>query len=157
MSEPEWMSRAACRGHWDEGGWDDLTSREQLDVCSTCHVLDQCRADVDDLTRRGCRPYGVVQAGHAFQLHLGSSIRVLSAAAAAPKRLAPRPDPPFDETRTVCAHGHPWTRQTVRLEKSSHGHRRSWRCMECRRASARAQKAGHTLDQQLAIDALETA
>lgn len=153
MPEPEWMSRAACRGSWKEGGWDDLATAQQLDVCSTCPVIDQCRADVDDLTRRGCRPSGVVQAGRAFQLRLGSSIRVLRGAAAAPRPAAPRPDPPFDETRTVCAHGHPWTRSTVRLEKTSHGDRRCWRCMECRRASARAQKTGNTLTQQLAIEA----
>lgn len=153
MSEPEWMSRAACRGHWDEGDWDDLKPDSQLLVCSTCPVLTQCRADVDELTRRGCRPSGIVQAGQAYGLYLGSSIRVIRGAPVAPRPAPPRPDPPFDETRTVCAHGHPWTRQTVRLEKSSHGDRRCWRCMECRRASARAQKAGRTLSQQLAIEA----
>lgn len=156
MSEPEWMSRAACRGHWDEGDWDDLKPDSQLDVCSTCPVLTQCRADVDELTRRGCRPSGIVQAGQAYGLHLRSSIRVRNGAHAAPKRTAPRPDPPFDETRTVCAHGHPWTRDTTEVHLDGTG-RPSWACILCRRASGRASHAGRTLDQQLAIDALETA
>lgn len=153
MSEPEWMSHAACRGHWDEGDWDDLKPDSQLLVCSTCPVLTQCRADIDDLTRRGCRTSAVVQAGQAYGLHLGSSIRVIRGAHVAPRPAPPRPDPPFDETRTICAHGHPWTRSTVRLEKGGADGHRSWRCMECRRASTRAQAAGRTLTQQLAIEA----
>lgn len=160
MSEPEWMSHAACRGHWKEGDWDDLKPDSQLLVCSTCPVLDQCRADVDELTRRGCRPSGIVQAGQAYGLHLGSSIRVIRGAPVAPRpappRPAPRSDPPFDDSRKTCRHGHPWTRDTTEVHLDGTG-RPSWACILCHRASGRASHAGRTLDQQLAIDALETA
>ncbi|OCK13484.1 hypothetical protein [Cutibacterium avidum] len=143
MSEPEWMSRAACQGHWDEGGWDDLRPDSQLLVCSTCPVLTQCRADVARLTAIGCPPSGIVQGGVAHPLRYGHTVT----------RPKPdhRPEPTFDATRKTCKHGHPWTRETTRLQSSGGDH--WWVCRECERAHNRARRAGRTLAQQIAIEA----
>lgn len=141
MSEPEWMSRAACRGHWDEGDWDDLRPGSQLLVCSTCPVLDQCRADVQHLTAIGCRPSGIVQGGRLHPLSRDHTI------------IRPKTDEPeFDYHRKTCKHGHPWVRDNLAVQLGGTGHP-SWVCVLCCKASKRAQRAGRTLAQQLAIEA----
>ena len=144
MSEPAWMSQAACRGHWKEGGWDDLRPAAQLLVCSTCPVLTQCRADVQHLTAIGCPPSGIVQGGRLHPIRYGHTV------IARPKP-DNRPEPPFDDTRKTCKNGHPWTRETTRLQFRGSDH--WWVCRECERAHTRAYRAGRTLAQQLAIEA----
>jgi hypothetical protein len=177
------MTRASCRGHWtDNKGnplmWDDLDVAAQLDICHTCPVRATCLADAERLAATGLRPIDIVQGGRYWRGYVkgtsrprqkcrrghpmtGDNVHIdargrrncVTCQRLREAHAAGRPLPPFDDTRDTCPHGHPWTRSTVRLEKTGHGDRRCWRCMECRRASARAQKTGHTLTQQLAAEA----
>ncbi len=180
-SEPEWMTRASCRGHWtDNKGnplmWDDLDVAAQLDICHTCPVRATCLADAERLAATGLRPIDIVQGGRYWRGYVkgtsrprqkcrrghpmtGDNVHIdargrrncVTCQRLREAHAAGRPLPPFDDTRDTCPHGHPWTRDNVRAEKGK------WRCRICAAASCRAARAGITLDQQLRQDALHQA